>query len=240
MKIIRPRTLVGAVCFVWVGTMGLCLYTAEIWASYERLAQRRHVPAGSSSPKPTNLLSHASPVKPGHLAHSFLVTGREWTPSSGTLRSDWGQEPRASEQGVSMRSDSSAYLATKASKDDSARDILQSLATAAAGLCGLAGRELDLFHALIARESTWRHYDAQGRVLRSSAGALGLAQVMPATARDVWQNALAGACTRRRNLDRRGGDHRKALHDYHAGAWRKRTTRATHDYSDDIMRGSAQ
>jgi soluble lytic murein transglycosylase-like protein len=146
-----------------------------------------------------------------------------------------------------MRSDSSAYLATKASKDDSARDILQSLATAAAGLCGLAGRELDLFHALIARESTWRHYDAQGRVLRSSAGALGLAQVMPATARelgldarDVWQNAFAGACTLRRNLDRRGGDHRKALHDYHAGAWRKRTTRATHDYSDDIMRGSAQ
>jgi len=223
VKILRPRTIVGAACVVCIFTMGICLYVAGIWTAYERLEHRRRVPSGTSIPMPTNLLSSSSdPVKPGKsLAYSSTVTKGSGLPDPASSLC-WGRDRWASTQ------------------------ALECLATAAAGLCGLAGRELDLFHALIARESTWRHYDAQGRVLRSSAGALGLAQVMPSTARelgldarDVWQNALAGACTLRRNLDRRGGDHRKALHDYHAGAWRKRTTRATHDYSNDIM-GSAQ
>jgi len=119
---------------------------------------------------------------------------------------------------------------------------LQTLARAAADLCGV---DRALYWRLILRESGGRHYAADGSVLVSSAGAVGAAQVKPSTARelgldafDLWENLLAGACALRGHCEA-SGSWEKALHSYHAGRWRKRTTAATIAYGDDIM-GSAQ
>lgn len=115
---------------------------------------------------------------------------------------------------------------------------LQTLAVAAASLCGI---DPALFWSLVLRESSGRHWDAEGRVLRSSAGALGLAQVKASTAaglgldaRDPWQNALAGSCYLRQQFDR-FGTWRKALKAYVGGPNRLRTTQAHHDYAEDIL-----
>ena len=112
---------------------------------------------------------------------------------------------------------------------------LQTLATRAANLCGVKPA---MFAALIARESSWNP-----RAI-SSAGAIGLAQVKPSTARemgldarDTWQNLLAGACYLRREYDR-AGTWRGALFSYHAGPWRRRTHPATIAYAADILEGS--
>lgn len=114
---------------------------------------------------------------------------------------------------------------------------LKALATAAAHLCGVPVR---LFHSLIARESSWNPR------ARSSSGALGLGQLMPAAAKemgvedrlDPWQNALGAACFLRKQYDR-AGSWRKALLSYHAGPNRVRTSQASHDYAQDIIEGSA-
>lgn len=114
------------------------------------------------------------------------------------------------------------------------------MANAAAHLCGVPTAR---FARLVARESSWRHWDSDGTVLRSSSGALGLAQVKLSTARDVsptldiykpWDNLLAGACYLRQQYDR-FGTWREALHAYHAGPNRKRTEQATRDYADGIL-----
>ena len=117
------------------------------------------------------------------------------------------------------------------------------LATSAALLCGVPPR---LFKALVARESSWRQWDRNG-VLRSTSGALGLAQVKPSTARDVsptldlrdpWQNLLAGACYLRMMYDLEG-TWRSALHAYHAGPNRTHTRQASKDYADVILAGGS-
>lgn len=41
-----------------------------------------------------------------------------------------------------------------------------------------------MFLAMIAQESGWRHYDKNGELLKSSAGAIGIAQVMPNTSKN--------------------------------------------------------
>jgi len=118
-----------------------------------------------------------------------------------------------------------------------ARGHLRSLATSAAHLCGVPVR---LFHSLIARESSWNPR------ARSSSGALGLGQLMPAAAKemgvedrlDPWQNALGAACFLRKQYDR-AGSWRKALLSYHGGPNRVRTSQASHDYAQDIIEGSA-
>ena len=115
---------------------------------------------------------------------------------------------------------------------------VRKMATAAAHLCGVP---VAIFHALVQRESSWRPH------VVSSAGAVGLAQVKPSTARgisptldvrDPWQNLVAGACYLRQQFDR-FGTWREALRAYHAGPYRKLTTVATHEYAEDVM-GSAQ
>lgn len=115
---------------------------------------------------------------------------------------------------------------------------LRALATNAAGLCGVP---VALFHALIERESSWRPD------VVSSAGAVGLAQVKPSTARgvspgldvrDPWQNLLAGACYLRQQYDR-FGTWRKALHAYRLGP-NALVTRTAREYATDIITGSAQ
>jgi hypothetical protein len=99
---------------------------------------------------------------------------------------------------------------------------LQTLANSAAALCGIPP---DLFWRLIMRESSGRHYDKQGNVLRSSSNALGAAQIKLGTIRgldptldpmDPWQNVLGGACVLRAHYDRRGS-WSEALHDYRTG-----------------------
>lgn len=118
---------------------------------------------------------------------------------------------------------------------------LPEMADAAAMLCGVPPR---LFRDLIARESSWR-VDAV-----SPSGAIGLAQVMPRSARDVsptldvrdpWQNLIAGACLLRQYRDR-FGSWREALHAYHGGPTRVdqgRTTQQSRNYAQDVMEGSA-
>ena len=114
---------------------------------------------------------------------------------------------------------------------------LETLATSAAHLCGVP---VAIFHALIQRESSWRPH------VVSSAGAVGLAQVKPSTAREVsptldvhdpWQNLVAGACILSGHFDRRGS-WREALLDYNGGPNRKRTTSAHVAYADGILGGS--
>lgn len=123
---------------------------------------------------------------------------------------------------------------------------LQTIANGAASLCGI---DPALFWSLILRESSGRHWDAEGRVLRSRSNALGLGQIKASTARgvsphldamDPWQNAVASACYLRQQFDR-FGTWRKALHAYHRGPnARGKTPRASHDYAADIIQGSAQ
>lgn len=211
--------------------------------------------------KPADLRRATREVAAGSpgFAHSSSVSmGESGLSLPAHLRSTMVREPGPSEQGVgpvpgrfgrdarghfsagpaSMRSDRSAYTATKPSKDNSAvsRGRLESLATSAARLCGVPVR---LFHSLIARESSWNPR------ARSSSGALGLGQLMPAAAKemgvedrlDPWQNVLGAACFLRKQYDR-AGSWRKALLSYHAGPNRVRTSQATHDYATDIIEAS--
>lgn len=112
------------------------------------------------------------------------------------------------------------------------------MAADAAGLCGVP---VALFHSLISKESSWRPH------VISRAGAVGLAQVKPSTAREVsptldvsdpWQNLVAGACYLRRQFDR-FGTWRAALHAYRVGP-NARPSKVARDYAADIIQGSAQ
>lgn len=80
------------------------------------------------------------------------------------------------------------------------------------------GIDPDVFTALVTAESGWRP------TIRSPAGAIGLTQLMPATARglgvnplDPIQNLTGGARYLRQQLDRFGGDYTRALAAYNAG-----------------------
>lgn len=294
MKIIPPRTLVAWACTTWVLTMAALIFGAEVWSSYERLAQRQRVPSRASrlmlATIPTITLDSVKPESHAHSPSISMVGAIPGANNPPFFALDGRRDSRGSEHGVrrvparepsSLRFtetgrgpilqafrggaawnantrpgwDSSlhpAQLRGIASKEGETRKAgvapghhLETLATSAAGLCGLSSRQTALYLSLIARESTWRHYDAQGRVLRSSAGALGLSQVKASTAwemgldaMDQWQNALAGACYLRQALDRHQGNYRAALHDYHAGPWRKRTVRATIEYANQVIEGA--
>ena len=144
----------------------------------------------------------------------------EGTVASQTLRPETGQHPGSTRGAVHERGNRGASLRV--------------LATSAAHLCGVP---VAIFHALIQRESSWRHW------VVSSSGAVGLGQIKPSTLRDIdprlnawvpWDNLLGSACYLRQQFDR-FGTWRKALHAYHAGPNRKTTRRATHDYASDIM-----
>ena len=114
------------------------------------------------------------------------------------------------------------------------------MADAAATLCGVPSQ---LYRDLISRESSWR-VDAI-----SVAGAVGLAQVMPRSARDVsptldvrdpWQNLVAGACLLRQYRDR-FGSWRVALHAYHGGPTRvdrRKVAQSSRNYAQDVIGGA--
>lgn len=117
---------------------------------------------------------------------------------------------------------------------------LSEMIVSAAGLCGVSPA---LLFRLVARESGMRQWDSRGRTLRSSSGALGLAQVKPSTARGIsktldphlpWDNLLLGACYYRQMLDRFGGDQHRALVAYHNGPSGGMAAKGV-QYADSIM-----
>lgn len=113
-------------------------------------------------------------------------------------------------------------------------------------LCGITSRDdVSRFYRLIERESGWRHYGPDGKVLRSSSGALGLGQVKPATAlafapsdiREPFGNLLVSACLFQSYYQKRG-NWRDAVLDYRLGPNRKGTTMAARAYSNTIIGGA--
>ena len=104
------------------------------------------------------------------------------------------------------------------------------------------------FERMLVAESGNRHRDKNGRVIRSPVGAVGIAQVMPATgpeaARDAglpWDrnrfendpdyNRALGAAYHQKLLRMFGGDERKAAAAYNAGPGRVQR---------DVRRGGGQ
>jgi hypothetical protein len=82
----------------------------------------------------------------------------------------------------------------------------------------------ELIRGVIQQESNGKHYAADGNVLTSSAGALGLMQLMPRTAEELGvnpnderENILGGTKYLKQQLDTFGGDVPKALAAYNAG-----------------------
>lgn len=174
-------------------------------------------------------------------AYSSSVTGREWTPSRGTLRSDWDREPRLSKHGVRRvpAREPSSLRFTETGRGPLAPwrpDLI-----AAHHLCGV---DIPLLASLVGRESGWDPWAL------SKAGARGLTQVLPSTAAEfapgmnLWnpaENLIVGGCWLRKLIDDYRGDVRTALHAYHAGGGtvrRKQVKQVTLNYADDVL-GSA-
>lgn len=174
------------------------------------------------------------------LAHVFaaLFVGWIWTSASASLAFTGGRVQPTNGTPLDPSSIPPPQHEPVKSGSLSNREV----SDAAADLCGV---ERNRAWSLAMRESSGRHYDSRGRVLRSRSGAMGLFQVKPGTARDLgldthdrWQNALAGACYYRMMLDRFGDPHRAAVA-YHRGPYGG-TSQASRDYADDVIEGSAQ
>lgn len=167
----------------------------------------------------------------------FQLSGRDWGAGMASAQGDLSEgRPVLSGRADQKPDPQPEVHAIASTRGVSGGASLRVLATNAAHLCGV---EPALFHRQIARESGWNPR------ARSSSGALGLGQLMPAAARemgvtdrlDPWQNLLGSACYLRRQFDR-FGSWRKALHAYHAGPNRRTTVKATHDYATDIIEGA--
>lgn len=97
-----------------------------------------------------------------------------------------------------------------------------------------------IFNALIQQESGGRHYGKDGKLLRSSAGALGITQIMPATARNPGYGIAPLANDSKEEYLRIGrkyfaammrefdGDTQKALAAYNAGPGAVKNAVASH------------
>ena len=116
---------------------------------------------------------------------------------------------------------------------------VQHMIQGAAHLCGIRPA---LLASLVQRESSGDRFAV------SSAGAVGLTQLMPATARmmgvkdrtDPWQSLLGGACYLRLMLDAHGTE-KKALVAYHAGPGNVRrgtVGQVSKDYAYDVIQGA--
>jgi len=110
----------------------------------------------------------------------------------------------------------------------------------ASGSTGAGAGGDALFDALLQQESGGRHTDKNGRLITSSAGARGIAQLMPGTAADPGfgikpaqddseaENRRVGREYLNAMLKRYGGDRRKALAAYNAGPGRVDAAIAKH------------
>lgn len=106
---------------------------------------------------------------------------------------------------------------------------------------------VDKYHltAMICAESSFRHYNERGQVLRSRAGALGYMQLMPSTARMLnvdpaipEQNIYGGSIYYREQLGK-FKDERMALYAYNAGPTkvsRGIVPKESRDYAEKIIR----
>ena len=133
-----------------------------------------------------------------------------------------GEEPPSFDQ-FSARFQNAAPPAPAAPPEAAARPVsdVARLAGEAADRHGVDAR---LVGAVILQESGGRHYADRGRVLTSPAGARGLMQLMPGTARglgvdpdDLAQNIDGGVRYLRQQLDTFHGDVPKAVAAYNAG-----------------------
>jgi soluble lytic murein transglycosylase-like protein len=123
--------------------------------------------------------------------------------------------PAGASSGTVPPAGSSAVISTSTStsSSSSSRYDLANQAAAAAGV------DQSVFYDLVTAESAWNPNAV------SSAGAIGLTQLMPATAAqlgvsnpyDPWQNLVGGATYLASLLNQFGGDYWKALAAYNAG-----------------------
>ncbi len=104
----------------------------------------------------------------------------------------------------------------------------------AAGLCGVPP---GLALRLAARESSMRQWDAQGNVLRSSSGAVGLFQIKPGSSpsktlnlETEWGNSVAGLC----HLSSLQGTWHQRLLSYRLGQYRRSTSMDAVKYAQQI------
>lgn len=264
--ILRPRLIVQATCATWVAVMGGCLYASAIWSSYESFSVASERDRGNgvnqwldggAIESPASLSGGQEPPSlPGNPVRHNGRKGEATSPAPGFERESptpyrVTRSPRPARDGGGVAASYTPRVAlsrgvryepgsgspSSLGLTESRAGALRYMATNAANLCVVP---VDLFHRQIARESGWNPR------ARSSSGALGLGQLMPAAARemgvtdrlDPWQNAVGSACYLRRQFDR-FGSWRKALHAYHGGPNRIRTSQAGRDYAADIM-GSAQ
>lgn len=228
---LRPRRLVMWSCVVWVVTMAVLVFSGSIWASYERqdMMSRKRT---SFSPVPqVKQSSHTNePVKSGTVSQTFRG-GAAWKDTLpiyaiGTgLSGGLAANPNTDQAGIKPGRHLEAF-------------VWHPHYLAAQHLCDVHVR---LIAEVVRAESAGNPWAL------STAGARGLMQVKPSTAAelgdfDLWnpaQNLIVGSCYLRRQFDR-FGSWRKALHAYHAGANRTRTSSATLAYAADIIQGSAQ
>lgn len=229
LNLYMSAALLGAAAFWWVAGSSMILNKRT-----------------SFSPVPHVKQSHltSEPVKPGAYFERESPTPYRITRSARPVRDGGGVAPSYTPQ-VALSRGVHHEPGSVALPGGRARAYRQ-MAADAARLCGV---EPDLFAALVARESSWRHYDRRGRVLRSSSGAIGLSQIKPSTAREVglsdpgepFSNLLLGACYLRQMYDRQRGPKswRVALHSYRVGPY-ARVSPAARRYASAIIEGSAQ
>lgn len=104
------------------------------------------------------------------------------------------------------------------------------------------GLDWSLFERLIQQESGWQQFEPGGRILTSKSGALGVSQLMPATAAglkvnpyDSTQNITGGARYLKQMLDYFHGDVVRGVAAYNAGPGFVETWNGTRQELHDIL-----
>lgn len=104
------------------------------------------------------------------------------------------------------------------------------------------GLDWSLFERLIQQESGWQQFEPGGRILTSPSGALGVSQLMPATAAglkvnpyDSTQNITGGAKYLKQMLDYFHGDVVRGVAAYNAGPGFVETWNGTRQELHDIL-----
>lgn len=146
-----------------------------------------------------------------------------------------GEAGMASARGVHHEPGLAASPGGRAGAYPSSRTIERVIAA-----CGVCGVPVGIGMRLVARESGFRQVDSRGRLLVSSAGAVGIGQIKPSSAAEVsptldvrgdeWQNLVASMCY----LSSRRGTWREKVLAYRVGASGIRTA-AAHAYASHVM-----